>query len=174
MVTLRRPPKYERSGPVLDPYQVVVRPLITEKATHLSERHNAYTFEVKPPASPSSTSRSSTSAPRTGAARRGAIASSSAECGTGKRRSSHSTRNFGSISIEQAVASCQLSVVSEKEEGHRLLSCLGRLFSVLATGHCLLATGRSPLIQDTKRWAFALTNRPQPRGATRRSAISPS
>jgi large subunit ribosomal protein L23 len=48
MVTLRRPPKYERSGPKLDPYQVVVRPLITEKATHLSERHNAYTFEVNP------------------------------------------------------------------------------------------------------------------------------
>ena len=48
MVTLRRPPQYQRSGPVLDPYQVVVRPLITEKATHLSERHNAYTFEVNP------------------------------------------------------------------------------------------------------------------------------
>lgn len=48
MVTLRRPPKSSRSGPVLDPYQVVVRPLITEKATHISERHNAYTFEVNP------------------------------------------------------------------------------------------------------------------------------
>ena len=48
MVTLRRPPKYTRSGPVLEPYQVVIRPLITEKATHLSERHNAYTFEVNP------------------------------------------------------------------------------------------------------------------------------
>jgi large subunit ribosomal protein L23 len=46
MVTLRRPPQYERSGPALEPYQVVLRPLITEKATHLSERHNAYTFEV--------------------------------------------------------------------------------------------------------------------------------
>jgi large subunit ribosomal protein L23 len=46
MVTLRRAPQYERSGPVLEPYQVVIRPLITEKATHLSERHNAYTFEV--------------------------------------------------------------------------------------------------------------------------------
>jgi large subunit ribosomal protein L23 len=46
MVTLRRPPQYTRSGPVLEPYQVVLRPLITEKATHLSERHNAYTFEV--------------------------------------------------------------------------------------------------------------------------------
>jgi large subunit ribosomal protein L23 len=46
MVTLRRPPQHTRSGPVLEPYQVVLRPLITEKATHLSERHNAYTFEV--------------------------------------------------------------------------------------------------------------------------------
>ena len=46
MVTLRRPPQFERRGPVLEPYQVIIRPLITEKATHLSERHNAYTFEV--------------------------------------------------------------------------------------------------------------------------------
>src|SRR3984957_4735781 len=48
MATLRRPPQYVRSGPVLEPYQVVIRPLITEKATHISERHNAYTFEVNP------------------------------------------------------------------------------------------------------------------------------
>lgn len=48
MVTLRRAPNHPRSGPVLEPYQVVIRPLITEKATHLSERHNAYTFEVNP------------------------------------------------------------------------------------------------------------------------------
>ena len=48
MVTLRHAPKYERLGPKLEPYQVVLRPLITEKATHLSERHNAYTFEVNP------------------------------------------------------------------------------------------------------------------------------
>ncbi len=27
---------------------MILRPLITEKATHLSERHNAYTFEVHP------------------------------------------------------------------------------------------------------------------------------
>ncbi len=46
MVTLRRPPQYQRKGPALEPYQVILRPLITEKATHLSERHNAYTFEV--------------------------------------------------------------------------------------------------------------------------------
>jgi large subunit ribosomal protein L23 len=48
MVTLRRPPVSARNGPALDPYQVVIRPLITEKATHISERHNAYTFEVNP------------------------------------------------------------------------------------------------------------------------------
>ena len=53
MVTLRRAPQYQRSGPALDPYQVVIRPLITEKATHISERHNAYTFEVNPLASKS-------------------------------------------------------------------------------------------------------------------------
>jgi large subunit ribosomal protein L23 len=48
MVTLRRPPKYQRPGPVLEAYQVVIRPVITEKATHVSERDNAYTFEVNP------------------------------------------------------------------------------------------------------------------------------
>jgi large subunit ribosomal protein L23 len=46
MVTLRRPPPPSHTGPKLEPYQVVLRPLITEKATHVSERHNAYTFEV--------------------------------------------------------------------------------------------------------------------------------
>jgi len=108
MVTLRRPPKYERSGPVLDPYQVVVRPLsprrpLTSRSGTTPTPSRSIRWRrrprSKPPSSPSSTSRSSTSGPRTGAARRGAIASSSAECGTGKRRSSHSTRNFGSISI---------------------------------------------------------------------------
>ena len=34
------------SGIQLEPYQVVMRPLVTEKGTHLSERNNAYTFEV--------------------------------------------------------------------------------------------------------------------------------
>ena len=46
MVTLRRPPQYTRSGPVLEPYQVLLRPLITEKATFAAERYNAYTFQV--------------------------------------------------------------------------------------------------------------------------------
>jgi large subunit ribosomal protein L23 len=35
-------------GPKLEPYQVILRPLITEKGTHQSthEHHNAYSFEV--------------------------------------------------------------------------------------------------------------------------------
>ena len=94
MVTLRRPPQVRRGGPVLEPYQVVLRPLITEKATHLSERHNAYTFEVNPLATKTeikdaiescSTSRSPTSGPRTAAASPGATGSRSAGCGTGRR-----------------------------------------------------------------------------------------
>ncbi len=32
----------------LEPYQVVLHPLVTEKGTHISERHNAYTFAVSP------------------------------------------------------------------------------------------------------------------------------
>jgi large subunit ribosomal protein L23 len=34
------------SGITLEPYQVVLRPLVTEKGTHISNRFNAYTFEV--------------------------------------------------------------------------------------------------------------------------------
>lgn len=33
-------------GLQLEPYQVVVRPVVTEKSTHLSEKYNSYTFEV--------------------------------------------------------------------------------------------------------------------------------
>jgi large subunit ribosomal protein L23 len=64
MVTLYRAPKnVVRTGPVLEPYQVVLRPLVTEKATHLANpparydaegetvtRVPAYTFEVHPQA----------------------------------------------------------------------------------------------------------------------------
>jgi len=35
-------------GVDLEPYQVVLRPLVTEKGTHVSTRHNAYAFEVHP------------------------------------------------------------------------------------------------------------------------------
>lgn len=48
MASLRRPPAGTRSGPVLEPYQVLQRPMITEKATFAAERYNAYTFQVNP------------------------------------------------------------------------------------------------------------------------------
>jgi large subunit ribosomal protein L23 len=33
-------------GVDLQPHQIVLRPLVTEKGTHVSTRHNAYAFEV--------------------------------------------------------------------------------------------------------------------------------
>ncbi len=38
------------SGISLEPHQVILRPLVTEKGTHLSEKLNAYSFEVHPQA----------------------------------------------------------------------------------------------------------------------------
>ncbi|MGQ0633252.1 MAG: 50S ribosomal protein L23 [Planctomycetaceae bacterium] len=35
-------------GVSLEPHQIVRRPLVTEKGTHQSSRHNAYAFEVHP------------------------------------------------------------------------------------------------------------------------------
>jgi len=58
MQTRPRPVKYRRKnklrfdqkpgkpGLELRPYQVILRPLVTEKGTHQSTRHNAYTFHV--------------------------------------------------------------------------------------------------------------------------------
>uniref|UniRef100_A0A7C2NYT4 Large ribosomal subunit protein uL23 n=1 Tax=Schlesneria paludicola TaxID=360056 RepID=A0A7C2NYT4_9PLAN len=40
-----------KPGIELEPHQIVYRPLVTEKGTHLSERYNAYTFEVNAQAS---------------------------------------------------------------------------------------------------------------------------
>jgi large subunit ribosomal protein L23 len=37
-----------KPGVHLEPYQVVFRPLVTEKGTHLSTKFNCYTFEVSP------------------------------------------------------------------------------------------------------------------------------
>jgi len=39
------------TGLQLEPYQIVYRPLVTEKGTYLSESFNAYTFAVNPLAS---------------------------------------------------------------------------------------------------------------------------
>lgn len=36
------------SGINLEPHQVIRRPLVTEKGTHVSEKFNAYAFEVHP------------------------------------------------------------------------------------------------------------------------------
>ena len=33
-------------GPKLEPHQIILRPLVTEKGTHQFTRHNAYAFEV--------------------------------------------------------------------------------------------------------------------------------
>ena len=35
-------------GSSCEPYQVVLRPLVTEKGTHQSTRYNAYAFQVNP------------------------------------------------------------------------------------------------------------------------------
>lgn len=36
--------------PALEPYQVILRPLVTEKGMHRSTRNNQYSFEVNPQA----------------------------------------------------------------------------------------------------------------------------
>ncbi len=41
-------PQPKRPDIQLEPHQVVIRPLITEKGMHLAERDNTYTFEVNP------------------------------------------------------------------------------------------------------------------------------
>jgi large subunit ribosomal protein L23 len=35
-------------GPKLEPHQIILRPLVTEKGTHQFTHHNAYPFEVNP------------------------------------------------------------------------------------------------------------------------------
>src|SRR5947208_15713765 len=40
--------KKTNRGPNLEPYQVVLQPLITEKGTHQFTHHNAYPFLVNP------------------------------------------------------------------------------------------------------------------------------
>jgi len=39
-----------QSGLQLEPHMVIIRPLVTEKGTHQSERYNAYPFEIHPQA----------------------------------------------------------------------------------------------------------------------------
>jgi large subunit ribosomal protein L23 len=35
-------------GPELEPHQIILRPIITEKATHQATRYHSYPFEVNP------------------------------------------------------------------------------------------------------------------------------
>jgi large subunit ribosomal protein L23 len=49
MATQHEPPKTR--GPKLEPHQIIIRPLITEKGTHQSTHHRSYPFEVNPWAS---------------------------------------------------------------------------------------------------------------------------
>jgi len=44
----RQPCVHGESGLELRPYQVVLRPLVTEKGTHQSTRYNTYAFQVNP------------------------------------------------------------------------------------------------------------------------------
>ncbi|MCA8994323.1 MAG: 50S ribosomal protein L23 [Planctomycetaceae bacterium] len=37
-------------GIQLEPHQIIVRPVVTEKGMHQSQRYNAYTFQVHPQA----------------------------------------------------------------------------------------------------------------------------
>jgi large subunit ribosomal protein L23 len=47
-LALRKPCVHGDTGLDLRPYQVVLRPLVTEKGTHQSTRYNAYAFQVNP------------------------------------------------------------------------------------------------------------------------------
>jgi large subunit ribosomal protein L23 len=44
----RKPCVHRPPGIDLRPYQIILRPLVTEKGTHQSTRYNAYTFQVSP------------------------------------------------------------------------------------------------------------------------------
>ena len=44
----RQPQAPGEPGLELRPYQIVLRPLVTEKGTHQSTRYNAYAFQVNP------------------------------------------------------------------------------------------------------------------------------
>ena len=49
-LAMRQPCEHGKPGLALEPYQVVVRPVVTEKGTHQSTRYNAYSFVVHPQA----------------------------------------------------------------------------------------------------------------------------
>ncbi|MBR5160786.1 MAG: 50S ribosomal protein L23, partial [Thermoguttaceae bacterium] len=44
----RTPVETKKTKMVLEPQQIILRPLVTEKGYHKSERTNSYCFEVNP------------------------------------------------------------------------------------------------------------------------------
>jgi len=42
----KAPREAKTRGPILEPHQIILRPLVTEKGTHQFTRHNAYPFQV--------------------------------------------------------------------------------------------------------------------------------
>jgi large subunit ribosomal protein L23 len=52
MPGLKPKPKQRQTGTktrlVLEPHQIIIRPLVTEKGMHRSTRYNAYAFEINP------------------------------------------------------------------------------------------------------------------------------
>ena len=44
----RQPCVHGKPGVELQPYQIILRPLVTEKGTHQSTRYNTYAFMVNP------------------------------------------------------------------------------------------------------------------------------
>ena len=44
----RKPCVHGEPGVVLRPYQIVLRPLVTEKGTHQGSRYNTFAFQVNP------------------------------------------------------------------------------------------------------------------------------
>lgn len=41
-------PQARTRGPKLEPYQIILRPIVTEKGTHQTTHRNAFPFEVNP------------------------------------------------------------------------------------------------------------------------------
>ena len=50
MTEIKQNQTEKRSGVVLEPYQVILRPLVTEKGVHGANSLNQYAFEVSPQA----------------------------------------------------------------------------------------------------------------------------
>ena len=44
----KQPTKFPKKGIQLEPHQVILKPLVTEKGVHRSTRQNQYAFEVNP------------------------------------------------------------------------------------------------------------------------------